>query len=217
MDTSSPPPSVTSVPTPLPSGPVSSHDTHTNIVDPPVVVEKPQSILVDSKVTCKHCGQSCPISAFSPSQLRKWKSNSVCRSCLVDIEVPQDTPALLENPFLAPQVVAPDPRFILADNSDPMSQRLPTRPIDNIEVDPDFQHAALNKLMVAQRADSILTHIIDFISNGKVNKGTTLKTIRERSLPYLIDRGVLMRRVLYRKAEINTVVVPLICISRIPS
>jgi hypothetical protein len=44
MDTSSPPPSVTSVPAPLPSGLVSSHETHTNIVDPPAVVEKPQSI-----------------------------------------------------------------------------------------------------------------------------------------------------------------------------
>jgi hypothetical protein len=102
MDTSSPPPSVNSVPASLSSGPVSSHETHTNIVDPPAVVEKPQSILVDSKVTCKQCGQSCPISAFSPSQLRKWKSHSVGRSCLVDIEVSQDTPALLENPFLAP-------------------------------------------------------------------------------------------------------------------
>jgi hypothetical protein len=26
----------------------------------------------------------------------------------------------------------PDPRFILADNSDPLSQRLPPRPIHNI-------------------------------------------------------------------------------------
>jgi hypothetical protein len=127
---------------------------------------------------------------------------------LVKIELPLDTPALLENPFLAPQVVAPDPRFILADDSDPMSQRLPARPIDNIEVDPNFQHASVNKWMVAQREDYILTQIIDFISNGKVNKGTTLKTIRERSLPYSIDRGVLMRRV--RKAEINTVVVPFV-------
>ncbi len=61
---SSPLPSVSSVPTPHPSDPVSSHDTQRNIVDPPVV-EKPQSILVDSKITCKQCGQSCPTSAFS--------------------------------------------------------------------------------------------------------------------------------------------------------
>jgi hypothetical protein len=210
VDTSSPPPSFTSVPAPLPSGPVSSHETHTNIVDPPAVVEKPQSLLVDSKVTCKQCGQSCPISAFSPSQLRQWEANSVCRSCLVKLEKPLDTPALLENPFLAPQVVAPDPRFILADNSDPMSQRLPARPIDNIEVDPDFQHAALNKWMVAQRADSILKQIIDFIAKGKVDKGTTLTAIREHSLPYSIDRGVLMRRVMYRKEEITAVVVPFV-------
>jgi hypothetical protein len=203
MDTSSSPPSVTSVPTPLPSGLVSSHETRRNIVEPPAVVERPQSILVDSKVTCKQCGQSCPISAFSPSQpLRKWEANSVCRSCLVKLEVPLDTPALLENPFLAPQVVAPDPWFILADDSDPMSQRLPARPIGNIEVDPDFQHAALNKWMVAQRADSILKHIIDFIANGKVDKETALTAIRERSLPYSLDQGVLMRKVMYQKKRL---------------
>jgi hypothetical protein len=116
---------------------------------------------------------SFPISAFSPSQRRKWQANSVCRSCLVDLELPLDTPALLENPFLVPQVVA-QILVILADDSDPMSQRLPARPIDNIEVDPDFQHASPKKWMAAQRADSILTHIIDFISNRKVPKGTTV-------------------------------------------
>ena len=109
--------------------------------------------------------------------------------------MPRDTPALLENPFLSPTVVIPDPRFILADNSDPMTQLLPARPVDNTEKDQDFQHASLNKWIVAQRADSILRHIIDFIANGKVHKGTTLVAIRERSLPYSIDRGVFMRRV----------------------
>jgi hypothetical protein len=114
LDTSSPSSSVTSILTPLPAGPASSHEIDTDIVRPPEVVE--QATMVDTKITCKQCGQSCPISAFSPSQLRKWESNSVCRSCLVHIEVPQDTPALLENPFLIPQIVVPDPRFILADN-----------------------------------------------------------------------------------------------------
>jgi hypothetical protein len=147
---------------------------------------------------------------ISASQVRKWKSNSVCRSCLVDIEVPQDAPALLENPFLTPQIVVPDPRFILADNSDPMSQRLTARPVDSTAMDPDLQHTSLNKWMVAQRADSILKHIIDFIANGKVDKGTTLTAISERSVPYSIDRGVLMRRVMYRKEEITAVVVPFV-------
>ncbi len=140
MDTSSSPHLATSVPTPLLPGPVSSHETHTNIVDPPAVVEKLQSTMMDSKVTCKQCNQSCPISAFSPSQLRKWEANSVCRSCLVKLEVPLDTPALLENPFLAPHIVVPDPRFILADNSDPLAQRLPARPVDSTAIDPDLQH-----------------------------------------------------------------------------
>ena len=183
--------------------------TDTESKDGGVANAAPSDVMADSQstdmatvVTCKQCNQSCPITAFSPSQLRKWEANSVCRSCLVELEVPMDTPALLENPFLAPPVVVPDPRFILADNSDPMSQQLPARPVDNIEVDPEFQHVSLNKWMVAQRADSILNQIIEFITNGKVTKGITVKTMRERSLPYLIDRGVLMRRITYRKAEL---------------
>jgi transposase InsO family protein len=55
-----------------------------------------------------------------------------------------------------------------------------------------------------------MKHSIDLIANGKVYKGTTLTAIRERSLPYLIDRGVLMRRVLYRKEEITAVLVPFV-------
>jgi hypothetical protein len=208
LDTSSLSSSVTSTLTPLPAGPASSQEIVTDSVHPPEVVE--QATMMDSKVTCKQCGQSCPIYVFSPSQLRKWKSNSVCRSCLVDIEVPHDTPALLENPFLAPNMVVPDPRFILADNSDPLAQRLPARPVDSAAIDPDLRHTSLNKWMVAQRADSILKHIIDFIANGKVDKGTTLTAIRKRSLPYSIDRGVLMRRATYRKEEISTVVVPFV-------
>jgi hypothetical protein len=64
-----------------------------------------------------------------------------------------------------------------------MSQRLPARPVEITGIDPDLRQTSLNKWMVAQRADSILKHIIDFIANGKVEKGTTLTAIRERSLP----------------------------------
>ncbi len=59
--------------------------------------------------------------------------------------------------------------------------------------------------MVAQRADVLLNQLIEFITGGKVDNGTTLKSMRERALPYFIDRGVLMRRVWYRKAEIKVV------------
>jgi hypothetical protein len=140
MDTSSPPHSATSVPTPLPSGPSSSHETHTNIVDPHAVVEKPQSTMMDSEVTCKQCGQSCLISAFSQSQLRKWEANSVCRSCLVKLEVSLDTPAPLEYPFLAHQVVAPDPRFIL-DSVYPRDQLTTSRLTQNFST----QHSTSGK------------------------------------------------------------------------
>ena len=157
------------------------------------------------QLICSQCDLQLPHSAFSVSQLRKYRSRARCREC---VGLPLADPRFpgLHEFIPQPLAVLPEPRSLLVDPTDPGAERPVPLQSDDPAMNPSMRRSGLDRFRVAQCDDSRLSLLISFKRTGTFPLSCVNKSrYAEEARRYVIEED---RQVEHRGEHFLAVVVP---------